>query len=281
MSNKRVSVIIPVYNEERVIIQCLESLHKQTGVDFEVVVVDDGSTDKTLDYIHAYRPTSFVLKILTQNHKGPGAARNYAASHAQYDILVFVDADMTFEKRFLKQLVMPIFANKTRGTFSTSEYVSNWNNVWARCLNINEGWPAKKRHPKGTKENKVFRAILKREFERVGGFTPDGYTDDWSLGEKLGYEAVDAAKAVFFHDNPDNLGEIIRHAQWVGKRKYKLGTFGNIFALIRASLLLSIVIGIYKAILSRTPEFLVYKVIFDIGIFWGIIKYLLIRNGAK
>ena len=213
---------------------------------------------------------------------GAGAARNLGAGHAKGDILVFVDADMTFDDDFLAKLIAPIEKGEAKGTFARDEIVSNWGNVWARCWNINEGWEKKMRHPKNYPDHQpVFRAILKSEFKRVGGFTPGGYDDDWSLGKKLGYDAVAAAGAVFYHKNPSSLGEIFRHAQWVGKRKYKLGILGYFVALVRASLPASLIIGVFKALANATPRFVIFKIVYDFGILVGIVKYIFSKKGAK
>lgn len=181
----KLTVIIPTYNEEESVIDCLESLDAQTLRDFEVILVDDGSTDRTLQKVRSHKPLNYKLSYFIQNHHGPGAARNFASKKAKGEILVFVDADMTFDKDFLKRLIKPIKKGDAKGTFSKEEYVSNWQNVWARCWNINEGWQEKRRHPKNYPDKqKVFRAVLKTEFDRVGGFTPGGYNDDWSLSKK-------------------------------------------------------------------------------------------------
>jgi glycosyltransferase involved in cell wall biosynthesis len=278
----KVSIIIPTYNEEKVIIKCLKSLSKQTYKDIEIIVVDDGSTDKTLKVLSGLRISDFGFRILRAEHRGPGAARNLGAKKAKGEILVFVDADMTFDKDFINRLVQPIIGGKTRGCFSKEEYVSNWENFWARCWNINEGWQERRRHPKNYPDKqKVFRAILKKEFERVGGFTPGGYNDDWSLSYKLGYEATAAPGAIFYHLNPSNLEEIFFQAVWIGKRRYKLGLIGVILALSRASLPFSLLIGIIKSIIFFQPQFLIFKVVYDFGIFIGILAYVIFKEGSK
>ena len=277
----KVTIIIPTYNEEGVIKDCLKSLSSQSYKDLEIVVVDDGSSDGNWSVLNSLK-SSINLKIFRQNHEGAGASRNLGARHAAGEILVFVDADMTFDKNFLKNLVKPIVSGKTKGTFSKYEYVSNWDNLWARCWNINQNWETKRRHPKNYPDRqKVFRAILKKEFDRVGGFTPGGYTDDYSLGDKLGYLAVSAPGAIFYHRNLESLEEIFRQAKWVGKRQYKLGAFGYLVALIRATLPVSILIGIVKSILHSQPRFLIFKVVYDFGIFWGIIEAVLFKKLAK
>src|SRR3989344_8981820 len=113
----KVSVIVPAYNEEKVILGCLESLVKQTYKDMEIIVVDDGSTDATLQMLRR-ASKAFDVKIFSQEHKGPGAARNLGAKHASGDILVFVDADMIFDKNFIKKLIAPIVKGEAIGTFS-------------------------------------------------------------------------------------------------------------------------------------------------------------------
>ncbi|MFV1917124.1 MAG: glycosyltransferase family 2 protein [Patescibacteria group bacterium] len=279
----KVSVIIPTYNEEKVIRQCLESLSKQTYPDYEIIVVDDGSSDSTVKVIKSlitdHHPP---ITMLHQKHFGPGAARNFGAKKARSEILVFVDADMTFESGFIKKLVGPIVKGKAKGTFSKEEYVSNWENVWARCWNINQNWPDKKRHPKDyPDEDRVFRAILKSEFDKAGGFTPGGYTDDYSLFEKLGYKAKAAKGAMFYHKNPESLSEIFHQARWAGKRPYKLGYFGYLAGLTRASLPASIVVGLVKSLTNFQPAFLVFKIVYDFGVFIGILSFISTAKGSK
>lgn len=285
MSTKRVSVIIPTYNEEGVVGACLESLSKQTykqslagfaGKDLEIIVVDDGSE---LPVTSHWSPVT----VLRQKHQGPGTARNLGAKEAKGEILVFVDADMTFDPDFIQKLIEPILSGKTKGTFSKDEYVSNWENVWARCWSINEGWEPKRRHPKGYPDKqKVFRAILKSEFERVGGFdVTRGYNDDWSLSEKLGYKADVVPNAVFYHKNPDNLIEIFEQAKWVAKRRYKLGIFGIAYNLLVYSFPDSLWVGFWKSLFKKEPLFIVFKIVYDLGVFIGILEYFLFGKVSK
>ena len=278
----KISIIIPTYNEEKDLVNCLTSLDAQTHKDFEVIVVDDGSTDKTLDVLVNLKYKNYDLKVLKQNHLGAGAARNLGAGKAVGEILVFVDADMTFDQDFIRNLTSPIVKGVSKGTFSKEEIVSNWNNVWARCWNINEGWEEKRRHPKNYPDTQpVFRAILKSEFVRVGGFTPGGYDDDWSLGKKLNHDAAAVTGAAFYHKNPESLSEIYIHAKWVGKRKYKAGALGYIVALVRSSLPASLVIGLFKGIMNMDLRFIIFKVVYDFGIVMGILEYLIIRKSSK
>lgn len=276
----KVSIIIPTYNESSSILDCINSLINQSYDDFEIIIVDDGSTDNTIKELQNMKTPE--LQVLKQNHLGAGQARNLGVKHAKGEILVFVDADMTFDQHFLRNLVNPILQGDTRGTFSKDEYVSNWDNYWARCWNINEGWDGKLRHPKNYPNHQpVFRAILKSEFDKVGGFTGGGYDDDWTLSKKLGYEANVSSNAVFFHKNPDNLKEIFHHAKWVGKRKYKFGWFGYMIGMVRSSLPISIIKSILMAIRFQLPAFVVFKIVYDAGIFVGILEYIITGKSSK
>lgn len=261
----KVSVIIPAYNEEKVIKDCLESLAKQTYTDLEIIVVDDGSTDKTVEKVHG-------VQLLKQTHRGPGEARNLGAKKAKGEILVFVDADMTFDKDFIKELVAPIIDGKTIGTFSKEEYVLNKDSVWSKCWNINKGLPSDRMHPKNYPDTQpVFRAILKKEFNRVGGFSPIGYIDDYTLSEKLGIQADIVKGAIFYHKNPDTLLEVFQQARWIGKSEYKRKKVKNenlmrLFALIRFSLPFSLIHGIVGTIKYGFPQYLIFKIIYDLAV---------------
>ena len=248
---KDISVIIPVYNEEKVIGRCLESLFRQTLKPREIIVVDDGSTDGTLKAIEIASSQTPLndIKILRQDHKGSGAARNLGVSKASDEILVFMDADMRFSRTFFADLVKPILEGKSKGTFSKLEYIANWNNRWARFWNYQKGIYEPRAIPADYPETApVFRAILKTEFDRVGGFDEmKGYNDDWSLSEKLGIKATET-KARFFHYNPENLTESFIQARWAGKRKYKLGILGG---LIREFPLWAVAVGVIRVIRER------------------------------
>ncbi|KKR83011.1 MAG: hypothetical protein UU29_C0008G0120 [Candidatus Daviesbacteria bacterium GW2011_GWA2_40_9] len=242
----KVSVVIPVYNEEKVIGDCLKSLSTQSYQDLEVIVVDDGSTDKTLDVLSEFKNNNLKLTLLKQDHLGAGAARNLGARETKGDILVFVDADMVFDREFIERLIGPIREGNTIGTFSKEEYVLNKDNVWSKCWNINRNLPEDRMHPKNYPARQtVFRAILKKEFAKVDGFETIGYVDDHTLADKLGVLAVLAPGAVFYHRNPESLTEIYRQARWIGKSEFKKRKISNenwmrLVVLIRYSFPLSL-----------------------------------------
>ena len=89
----RFSVIVPVYNVEAYLETCLKSLINQTFQDFEIICVNDGSTDKSGDILNYHAAKDARIKIINQENKGLGAARNVGVAQAQGEYLVFVDSD--------------------------------------------------------------------------------------------------------------------------------------------------------------------------------------------
>ena len=259
-----VSVVIPVYNEARFIGKCLASLKRQTYKPLQIIVVDDGSTDGTAGVIKGFS----VVKRLNQPHLGAGAARNLGAKTAKGDILVFVDADMEFEVDFIALLIAPILKGKTSGTWTGNEQVANWNNVWARCWNYNLGRYTEEMISRFSGQRPVFRAILKSEFDKVNGFDLIGYTDDWTLPNKLGYQPK-STQALMWHHNPDSLLSVFNQAVWLGQRRYKLGILGTLFTLVKHNAASSLLVGSIKALQTVTPAFLPFKLTFDLGLSWG------------
>ena len=205
------------------------------------------------------------------------------AKKAIGEILVFVDADMTFDKNFIFSLVQPIILGKSVGTFSKDEYLGNKESIWAICWNINRGLPRNKMHPENYPDSqKVFRAIKKSKFTEAGGFNEKaGYTDDWSLSEKLGLEASAAENAVFFHKNPATLREVYIQSKWMAKRKYRLGYLGYLLALLRVSFPVSLVKGVFISLAERIPAFLIFKLVSDWASFVGIVEFIFIGKVSK
>ena len=73
---KNISIIIPVYNADDYLLRCLSSLQKQTYKNLEIICVNDGSTDNSLDILRALAKKDVRIKVIEQNNQGAGVARN-------------------------------------------------------------------------------------------------------------------------------------------------------------------------------------------------------------
>lgn len=101
----KVSVIVPVYNSEKYIKQCLESLIGQTYNNIEIIAVDDGSSDQTSDILKRMGHVDRRLKLIFQENQGPSLARNSGLEACSGDLITFVDSDDYLEKDALEKLV--------------------------------------------------------------------------------------------------------------------------------------------------------------------------------
>lgn len=101
----KVSVIIPVFNVAPYLNECIDSVLAQTLQDFEVICVDDGSTDGSREVLESYAEKDSRLRVITTDHQGAGAARNRALQEASGVYLSILDADDLFDRTMLKKAV--------------------------------------------------------------------------------------------------------------------------------------------------------------------------------
>jgi glycosyltransferase involved in cell wall biosynthesis len=101
----KVSVIIPVYNVEAYLRQCLDSVVNQTLKEIEIICIDDGSTDGSAAILQEYAAKDERIKILTQVNSGAGAARNAGLAAAKGEWLSFLDADDEFAPEMFSEMV--------------------------------------------------------------------------------------------------------------------------------------------------------------------------------
>lgn len=109
-----ISVVIPVYNSERTIKECLLSVIKQTILPYEIIVVDDGSSDRSLLILSEFKNTqkSINLKIITQANGGPSKARNTGIRNAKGNWIAFLDSDDIWLPNKLEEQLKILKINK-------------------------------------------------------------------------------------------------------------------------------------------------------------------------
>src|SRR3954470_10398453 len=101
----RVSVVVPIYNVEPYLRHCLDSLAAQTFTDLEVVMVDDGSTDRSAEIARAYSARDPRFRLVRQPNRGLSAARNTGIDATGGEFLAFVDSDDVVAPTAYEQLV--------------------------------------------------------------------------------------------------------------------------------------------------------------------------------
>ncbi len=282
MNKPLISIIIPSYNEEDYIKKCINSLLNQSYEVIEIIVIDDGSTDKTFELLRNYKNK---IKLLKQDHKGPGIARNIGAKKAKGRILVFVDSDMEFDKDYIMDLTKPIIKGDAFGTIHTVEKVANKENPWAIC------WGDRFTVDKNN-EGFIYRAILKDKFFEYGPFDPNfGYADDQTIYFNSGKKAK-GVKATCYHNNPSSLKEVYYQSKWIGasyrNKILKIPILNILFSLFFIFLISPFLIikNTIKTILrNRRFKYIYYYPVFGLvkyfGMFVGMIKRIFLKKNIK
>lgn len=104
--NDIVSVIIPIYNSEKNIKKCLESIINQTYTNLEIILIDDGSTDNSIEVCQEYKDDR--IKIYKEKNSGPSTARNLGLKQCNGNYIVFVDSDDYIEKNMIEIMLKKI-----------------------------------------------------------------------------------------------------------------------------------------------------------------------------
>ncbi|MBL7160152.1 MAG: glycosyltransferase [Candidatus Aenigmarchaeota archaeon] len=210
----KVSVIVPVYNSGKYIQKTIEALLEQDFRDFEIILVDDGSTDETLDIIEDFTKNK-KIKLIKQKHAGPARARNNGAKKSSGDILLFTDSDCAPLRNWIREMVLP-FKNEeiagVQGTCKTSQTAFMSKFVQFEIEHEYE----KMRNGFKKSGNIDFigaysAAYRKKIFLKEGGFNESFKTssgEDAELSFRLsekGYKFFFNPNAIVFHKHPDSL----------------------------------------------------------------------------
>ena len=99
----QISIVIPVYNAEKTLIRCLDSIRQQAYKDFEAILIDDGSTDNSAEICKRYCEADTRFKLIKQENSGPSKARNRGIDEAVSKYLAFVDSDDYIEPNMLEE----------------------------------------------------------------------------------------------------------------------------------------------------------------------------------
>ncbi len=122
MSKPVISIIIPSYQHAKELPACLDGIFAQTFTDFEVIVVNDGSTDGTEEVVQPYLNR---ISYISQENHGGNHARNRGAKDAQGDFLLFCDADIVMEKDFLQTMLDTLKAHP-EASYAYASFKFGW-----------------------------------------------------------------------------------------------------------------------------------------------------------
>jgi exopolysaccharide biosynthesis polyprenyl glycosylphosphotransferase len=201
-----ISVVIPAYNAEKTLPYTLQALHKQTITRdlYEVIVVDDASTDGTSSVAR-----EFGVRYRRQTKEGPAAARNLGVRIARGDVVLFTDADCIPKEDWIEKMIKPLEDPEVAGVMG--RYLTRQKELPARFvqLEFEERFSIIKEYESIDLVPSFAAAFRRSVFEEVGGFDahyPLANNEDVELSYKIaarGYKMVFVNDAIVYHRHPN------------------------------------------------------------------------------
>ena len=218
--SRMVTVIVPCFNEEVVIKASLESLKNQTYRNFEILVVDDGSTDNTFLIAKnmEFSEKGRKLIAITKENQGKAEALNYGIEMAKGELILSVDADSKLSPDAI-ELMVGYFDDPKVGAVAGSVYVTNQNTMWTKlqALEYIQGLNLVRNGQAFLKLVNIIPGPIgmfkKSAVKEAGGYQSDTYAEDCDLTLHLiskGYKIDYEIDAISYTEAPEDLMDLLK-----------------------------------------------------------------------
>ncbi|WP_218079718.1 glycosyltransferase family 2 protein [Anthocerotibacter panamensis] len=197
------SVVIPTYNRLPILTKALTALEQQTWTgSYEVVVVDDGSTDGTVKFLQTETKRFSHVRLIEQDHQGPAAARNLGVKEAKGDTIIFIDSDLVVTEVFLASHVQTLTESGDERVFTYGRVVNtaNFEDPTSEPYKLTDFSAA---------YFATGNVAIQRRWLLEAGLFDEGFSlygwEDLELGvrlKKLGLKLLKCPKAVGYHWHP-------------------------------------------------------------------------------
>ncbi len=216
-----ISILVPCFNEEKTIKNSLKSLIAQDYPRFEIIVIDDGSTDSTYMIAKSmeFNSGNKRLRVLTKTNGGKALALNYGISKSKGDYFLVVDADSKISKDSLKLMIRYFQKDEKLAAVAGSVYVTNSENLWTnlQALEYVQGLNLVRNGQAYFKLVNIVPGpigLFKKEaVEDVGFYTTDTFAEDCDLTLSLiakGYKIEYEIDAVSYTEAPETIVDLIK-----------------------------------------------------------------------
>jgi poly-beta-1,6-N-acetyl-D-glucosamine synthase len=215
-----VSIIVPAFNEAEVIESSLASLLELRYPYFEIIAVDDGSTDDTYERMHKFEGNHYGVRVsvFRKENSGKAESLNFGLRHSTGPIVVCMDADSRLDPDALRYAVRH-FDDGNIGAVAGNVKVLNRHNLWTRlqALEYVEGLNLVRKAQAYVRTVNVVPGPVgifrRRAMDRVGGYESDTFAEDFDMTVKLlsdGWRIVYEPKAIAWTEAPEELLDIIK-----------------------------------------------------------------------
>jgi len=216
--NAPVSVIVPAFNEERVIERTVRSLLASQDAEIEILVVDDGSTDRTVEVVQSAFAGESRVRLLQQTNSGKAEALNFGIRNSRYELIVVLDADTLFAPDAVQKLIRH-FDDPTIGAVAGNTKVGNRINLLTR-------WQALEYITSQNLDRRAFEVLncitvvpgavgawRRTVIAAAGSFTHDTLAEDADLTMSIvrkGYRVIFEEQAIAYTEAPQTVGSFLK-----------------------------------------------------------------------
>lgn len=231
MHHPKYSVIIPVYNRPEEVNELLQSLTTQSFTNFEVIIVEDGSTNPCRDVVDGFRDKLKIEYVFKQN-SGPGPSRNVGYAMAKGDYFVVFDSDCIIPQDYFAIVDAELNRNKFDawgGPDRAHEHFTPLQRAMAFTMSsvLTTGGIRGKKNGVGKFQPRSFNMGISRTvYEKTQGFSFNRLAEDIELSirmRKLGFNVVLLAEAFVYHKRRTTLGQFRKQVSSFGKGRIQVG----------------------------------------------------------
>jgi len=227
------SIIIPVYNRPSEVYELLTSISNQTLQDFEVILVEDGSSDKS-DKIGSFFQSKISIRYFHQENQGQGFARNFGMNQAKGEFFVILDSDVILPEDYLFVLKNAIRTRDLDAFGGPDAAASDFSNLQKAMdfamtsLWTTGGIRGKLKDPSKYQARGFNMGVSRKVFESIGGFVDPNRGEDieWSIRiKKAGFKLELIEEAFVYHKRKNTLKSFAKQAFSFGRNRVNVSRF--------------------------------------------------------
>lgn len=279
MSQPRFSLIIPVYNRPDEVDELLESLLHQSFKQFEVIIVEDGSSVTCRDVVEKYSQ-QLDVRYFTKENSGPGTTRNFGAQKAASDYFIFFDSDCIIPPQYFEEVKKDFFNNEVDAFGGPDRAHPSFTNI-QKAINYSMtsffttgGIRGGKKQMDSFFPRSFNMGISREAFEKTGGFSKMRFGEDVDLSLRIvgmGFSTRLFPKAFVYHKRRTDFRKFFRQVYNSGIARINLHllhkgslklvhTLPSLFVL---AMIFSFIVGFFIPVIILIPIFYSVVVFFD------------------